>query len=68
MLKEYALIIIIVCFVVVIGLAALGPCLVQDRTTGNPGGAVENIKKSLDDTNNALEESPIGDFFESIDG
>lgn len=52
---------------VVVGLAMIGPCLVQDQTTGVAGGAVENIKKSLDNTNDAIEESPVGNFFEAID-
>jgi hypothetical protein len=51
----------------VIVLAALGPCLVQDQATGNPGGAVENIQKSIEQTDDALEDSPVGDFFERID-
>jgi hypothetical protein len=59
--------IIFVCLAVVILLAAVGPCLVQDRTTGNSGGAVENIKTSVEQTNDALEDGPLGEFFQRID-
>ena len=59
--------IIFVCLLTVIVLAAVGPCLVQDTTTGNPGGALDNIAKSIEQTNEALEDSPIGEWLAEID-
>ena len=41
--------------------------LVQDATTGNEGGALDNIVESIEQTNEALEDSPIGEFFAEID-
>jgi hypothetical protein len=62
--------IVFVLLLVVVVLAAVAPCLVQDATNnavGNGNSAVSNIKQSLDNTNDALEDGPIGDFFDHID-
>ena len=57
----------VVCLAVVICLAAFGPMLVQDRTTGNPGGALDNIKISIENINQALEDGSLGQFLAEID-
>jgi len=64
---EKATALIFVLLLGVILLAMVGPCLVQDRTTGNAGGALDNIKESIENTNNALENGPVGEFFNNID-
>lgn len=56
-----------VCLAVVVCLAAFGPMLVQDRATGNPGGALQNIKISIENINQAPEDGPLGEFFARID-
>jgi hypothetical protein len=69
-LVKGTLTIAVVLFIVVIGLAMVGPMVVQDGVngaTGNGDTAVDNIKESLDNANDALENGPVGDFFEAID-
>lgn len=62
-----SLTIIVVCLVSVVLLAAVGPMIVQDATSGNSGGAFDNVSDTVDGWNQILEDSPIGDFFAKID-
>jgi hypothetical protein len=52
----------------VILMVAVAPMIVQDITTGTAGGALRNVMESIDSVNEALEDSPIGDFFRAVDG
>lgn len=57
----------VILLVTVVLLAAVGPMIVQDATSGNSGGALDNIQASIDSLNDALEDSPVGDAFEAMD-
>lgn len=61
------LVVTFVLFLFVVVMAAVAPIVVQDLTSGNNGGALDSIQTSIDGLNDALEDSPVGDAFETMD-
>lgn len=63
--------IILVCAVILVMMAVLGPCLVQNLTNvalGSDTRAGDNIAESLDNLNEALEDaSQVDEWLESLD-
>jgi hypothetical protein len=45
----------------------VGPCLVQDLTTGDAGGALDNIAESFEQMNDAAEDSAVGEWLIELD-
>jgi len=51
----------------VIVLGCVAPIIVKSTTTGDANGVLQDIFTSIDQTNEALEDGPVGDFFAELD-
>ena len=66
----YATMILIVCAVVLVGLAMLAPCFVQNVTNDSMGSdddALSNIQESLDKLNDKAESSALAEWLNDLD-